>query len=452
MPVNKRWVFIGPTKALDPFSLIELVQHYGYLPFGNERCENNSQAFSVTNRYTGQHLDEETGLYFYGSRYYDPELARFIQPDSIVPDASSQGLNRYTYCINNPLLFVDPSGHAFDPVTLGIIVGAIVGGGMSAAQGGDIWMGALAGAIAGAFGGYGWANFGADNLVAFALCNAAGGALGALVTGGDPGMAAVTAAISSTVSLGLFNDNGILGSFSGSPTEQYFKQLTASTGVGALMGGISAEIFGGSFGEGAMWGASAAAASFALSKALSPTESEKEKGARGLSKAKPEMEKRCEACYIDQADIDQCKNDAARIVEALARTWNHNFGRPTVSGEHRVGGYFCWDWEAAFYDAANSIGSSCWNVSHGMLDYVHSDLVHYYVELSTRTGGGIVRIDDGFMGNTGFVHDRSWPGSPSWSDIPWVQPYPAPTVPGIIRPFSYTYPRIEGVPGIPSGR
>ena len=40
----------------------DLVQHYGYMPFGNERYENNTQAFSVTNRYTGQQLDEETGL------------------------------------------------------------------------------------------------------------------------------------------------------------------------------------------------------------------------------------------------------------------------------------------------------------------------------------------------------------------------------------------------------
>ena len=79
----------------------ELVQHYGYLPFGNERYANNTQAFSVTNRYTGQQLDEETGLYFYGSRYYDPELARFIQPDSIIPGSDSQSLNRYTYCVNN---------------------------------------------------------------------------------------------------------------------------------------------------------------------------------------------------------------------------------------------------------------------------------------------------------------------------------------------------------------
>ncbi len=87
----------------------DLVQQYGYMPFGNERYQNNTEAFSVTNRYTGQQLDEETGLYFYGSRYYDPQLARFIQPDSVVPGGGSQSLNRYTYCNNNPLLFTDPT-------------------------------------------------------------------------------------------------------------------------------------------------------------------------------------------------------------------------------------------------------------------------------------------------------------------------------------------------------
>jgi RHS repeat-associated protein len=176
----------------------DLVQHHGYMPFGNERFQDNTDAFSVTNRYTGQQLDEETGLYFYGSRYYDPELARFIQPDSIGQGASSQSLNRYTYCINNPLKFTDPTGHFIDPVTwiiIGAIVGAGVGGGIAAAQGGNFWKGALAGGIAGAFGGYGLVTFGADNLVGVAACAAGGGALGALVTGGDPGMAAATAAI-----------------------------------------------------------------------------------------------------------------------------------------------------------------------------------------------------------------------------------------------------------------
>ena len=70
----------------------------------------------------GQRLDEGVGaptgelargLYFYHARYYDPTLARFIQPDTIVPDPGDpQSLNRYSYVNNNPVRYTDPSGHA----------------------------------------------------------------------------------------------------------------------------------------------------------------------------------------------------------------------------------------------------------------------------------------------------------------------------------------------------
>jgi len=44
--------------------------------------------------------------------YYDPELGRFIQPDTIIPDLSNpQSYNRYSYCVNNPLRYTDPTGH-----------------------------------------------------------------------------------------------------------------------------------------------------------------------------------------------------------------------------------------------------------------------------------------------------------------------------------------------------
>jgi RHS repeat-associated protein len=115
-------------------------------------------------RYTGQRQDAYIKLYFYGSRYYDPALARFVQADTVVPDgnkqaavtpllvgafevnyitqvnaenqenarygfwpqrsqqarkdtmrhtgpADPQALNRYSYCLNNPLRYRDPSGH-----------------------------------------------------------------------------------------------------------------------------------------------------------------------------------------------------------------------------------------------------------------------------------------------------------------------------------------------------
>ncbi len=46
------------------------------------------------------------------ARYYDATIGRFISPDTIVPNpANPQSLNRYSYCYNNPLKYIDPSGH-----------------------------------------------------------------------------------------------------------------------------------------------------------------------------------------------------------------------------------------------------------------------------------------------------------------------------------------------------
>ena len=89
-----------------------VVQHYEYSTFGQTSYQNNTSAFPVSNRYTGQIADDETGLLYYGGRYYDPQLGRFIQPDPTIPDPyDSQSYNRYSYCSNNPLNEVDPSGY-----------------------------------------------------------------------------------------------------------------------------------------------------------------------------------------------------------------------------------------------------------------------------------------------------------------------------------------------------
>ena len=55
------------------------------------------------------------GIYHYGARFYSPKLGRFLSPDSIVPGyANPQAFNRYSYVFNNPLKYIDPTGH--DPV------------------------------------------------------------------------------------------------------------------------------------------------------------------------------------------------------------------------------------------------------------------------------------------------------------------------------------------------
>jgi len=63
-------------------------------------------------RFTGRRFDAATRLADYGARDYDPGLARFVQPDSIVPDVyDPQSLNRYAYVLGDPLGRVDPTGH-----------------------------------------------------------------------------------------------------------------------------------------------------------------------------------------------------------------------------------------------------------------------------------------------------------------------------------------------------
>jgi RHS repeat-associated protein len=83
-----------------------------YLPFGLTRS--TSGTIPTDKLFTGQRLDS-TGLYYYGARYYDASIGRFISPDTIVPNpANLQSLNRYSYCLNNPLKYVDPSGNEVD--------------------------------------------------------------------------------------------------------------------------------------------------------------------------------------------------------------------------------------------------------------------------------------------------------------------------------------------------
>jgi RHS repeat-associated protein len=83
-----------------------------YMPFGLDRYTTGS--LNTAYRFTGQRIEDNTDLYFYQSRWYDPVVGRFIQPDSIVPEPGNpQSLNRYSYTINNPLKYTDPTGHAY---------------------------------------------------------------------------------------------------------------------------------------------------------------------------------------------------------------------------------------------------------------------------------------------------------------------------------------------------
>ena len=73
-------------------------------------------------RYRGYYYDSETALYYLNSRYYDPEAGRFLNMDglSYLEPMAFNGLNLYAYCGNNPVMYVDPTGHSWESFWNGV--------------------------------------------------------------------------------------------------------------------------------------------------------------------------------------------------------------------------------------------------------------------------------------------------------------------------------------------
>jgi len=81
-----------------------------YYPFGETRLTTGT--IYTDKLFTGQREITGLGIYHYQARFYSPKLGRFLSADTIVPGyANPQSLNRYSYVINNPLLYIDPSGN-----------------------------------------------------------------------------------------------------------------------------------------------------------------------------------------------------------------------------------------------------------------------------------------------------------------------------------------------------
>ena len=91
-------------------------------------------------RYRGYVYDEETGLYYLRSRYYNPNLGRFVNADRVFDaNDSVTTYNQYAYCDNCPVIYLDSEGRGlFTSLVIGLVVGALVSGIIEAAKGGDV--------------------------------------------------------------------------------------------------------------------------------------------------------------------------------------------------------------------------------------------------------------------------------------------------------------------------
>ncbi|WP_231847478.1 RHS repeat domain-containing protein [Flavobacterium branchiophilum] len=84
----------------------EVSQHSEYFAFGESFVEEHKNSHNSPYKFNGKELDEESGLYYYGARYYDPRISIWASVDPLVEQTSSS----YGYCYQNPVNLVDPNG------------------------------------------------------------------------------------------------------------------------------------------------------------------------------------------------------------------------------------------------------------------------------------------------------------------------------------------------------
>jgi RHS repeat-associated protein len=95
---------------------------YEYDPYGNALLSTGAQAAGNPFRFSTKYLDRESGLYYYGYRFYDPETGRWTNRD---PLGEAEGMNLYHFVLNNPANYLDGKG---DDVLEYVIGGAVLSG------------------------------------------------------------------------------------------------------------------------------------------------------------------------------------------------------------------------------------------------------------------------------------------------------------------------------------
>ncbi len=108
------------------------VAFYEYDPWGKLLSVKDASGNAITSathianinpiRYRGYYYDTESGFYYLRSRYYDPEICRFISADNTLSTNDLLGCNLFAYCSNDPINRIDPTGDAWWHWALSAIV------------------------------------------------------------------------------------------------------------------------------------------------------------------------------------------------------------------------------------------------------------------------------------------------------------------------------------------
>jgi len=86
----------------------EVSQHMEYLPFGELLVDEHKNSYNTPYKFNAKELDEETGNYYYGARYYDPKFSIWLSVDPLAEKYPS--ISSYAYVANNPINAIDPDG------------------------------------------------------------------------------------------------------------------------------------------------------------------------------------------------------------------------------------------------------------------------------------------------------------------------------------------------------
>jgi len=102
-------------------------QFFLNLPFGETMAEQKSwtQNYATPYKFTGKELDDETGMYYFGARYYSPRESIWLSTDVLMEDYPN--ISPYNYCANNPINIIDPDGRFLFDVHRRILTNGVKG-------------------------------------------------------------------------------------------------------------------------------------------------------------------------------------------------------------------------------------------------------------------------------------------------------------------------------------